>query len=480
MTFFQREAERLDSYLDDQVAGRSTDPDGLDLDAALVDTWTWATTAMAHTPSDPVAKSDTWRTIMQTQAATATMPAMALNPPARRYDDLDKPRWSHRAMAFVGTAALAAGLAVGIVGYDRFSGGGSPNEPTSIPAASFFLPGTPQATGCDVPRREPGAIEKIMETPPSRTPYFPRLNGNPLTDPIMGTSGGEAVDGTALWMNSSPDDSAQDGIQQMLDTLYACRTYALGSDGQPDMTGPYFSLYSDDYFRRELNGFVQAGLPLEINAFWMPSTKPVIVETRKLMDGDRYLVVLDGPAEGDGTLRVLSVVPSENGAWYIDEVGLMTKPEVNAAGTPIVDQEEISARATEYAATPVADRYPHQLTVSVADIAEAQTQESYTCAVHDETPVLCVGTGLSRVGPWGYNEIPANMPFTYTFVNTSTVDTQITSPELGIDVSVPAGQQVDIEVNANPGDYDVVFTQGDATSTWTFTFEPKDGQFTMG
>ena len=118
-------------------------------------------------------------------------------------------------MAFVGTAALAVGLAIGIVGYDRFGGNGSPNEPTSIPAASFFLPGTPQATGCDVPRREPGAIEKIMETPPSQTPYFPRVNQNPLTEPLVGTSGSVgAVDGTSLWMNSSPDDSVPEGIQQ--------------------------------------------------------------------------------------------------------------------------------------------------------------------------------------------------------------------------------------------------------------------------
>jgi len=157
MTFFRREADRLDSYLDDQVAGRSIDPDDLDslnLDPALIDTWTWATTAMAHTPSDPYAKSDTWRTIMQSHAIAAPFPG-AVTPPARRYDDLANPRWSHRALAFAGTVALAVGLVAGIAGYDRFGGSGSPNEPTSIPAASFFLPGTPEATGCDVPRREP-------------------------------------------------------------------------------------------------------------------------------------------------------------------------------------------------------------------------------------------------------------------------------------------------------------------------------------
>ena len=30
MTFFRREADRLDAYLDDQLAGRSIDPDDLD------------------------------------------------------------------------------------------------------------------------------------------------------------------------------------------------------------------------------------------------------------------------------------------------------------------------------------------------------------------------------------------------------------------------------------------------------------------
>ena len=480
MTFFRREADRLDSYLDDQVAGRTTDPDGLD--PTLIDTWTWATTAMAPMPSDPDAKSTTWRTIMQSHAIAAPVPGAALTPPVRRYDELDKPRWSHRAMAFVGTMALMAGLAVGIVGYDRLGGGGggAPNEPSSIPAASFFLPGTPQATGCDVPRREPGAIEQIMETAPPQSPYFPRLNQNPLTDPRMGTSGGTvAIDGTSLWMNSSPDESVQDGVQQMLDTLFDCRAYALDSQGRVDMEGPYFSLYSDDYFRRELNGFTQAGLPLELNAWWMPATKPVVLETRKLMDGDRYLVVLDEKIGSSDDSRVLSVVPGEDGSWYIDEVGRMTQPQVDAAGTPIVDQEEISARATEYAATPVTDRFPTELTVSVADIADANENPNI-CDVREGTPVVCSTGGLQKLGPWWYNEIPANLPFTFTFVNTSEVSTHIVSPELAIDVEVPAGQQVDVEVDADPGMYDIVFTQGDATSTWTFDFQPEGGRFSMG
>ncbi len=70
------------------------------------------------------------------------------------------------------------------------------------------------------------------------------------------------------------------------------------------------------------------------------------------MDGDRYLVVLDETGGNGDTSRVLSVVPGENGAWYVDEVGRMTEPQIDAAGTPIVDQEEISARATEYRMPP--------------------------------------------------------------------------------------------------------------------------------
>lgn len=90
----------------------------------------------------------------------------------------------------------------------------------------------------------------------------------------------------------------------------------------------------------------------------MPTTQPVVLETRKLMDGDRYLVVLAESGGGRDTSQVLSVVSGENGAWYIDEAGSMTQPEIDAAGTPIVDQEAISARATEYAATPATSRFP--------------------------------------------------------------------------------------------------------------------------
>lgn len=477
MTFFRREADRLDSYLDDHAASRTTDPDGLD--PALVDTWIWATTAMAHTPSDPIAKSETWRTIMQSHSVTAVPAALPLMPPVRRHNDLDKPRWSHRAMAVVGSIALIAGLLVGIAGYDHFGGGGTLNEPTSIPAASYFLPGTPEAIGCDMPRREPGAIEQIMETPPSQMPYLPRLNQNPLTDPLMGTKGKSATDGTALWTNSSPDESERADIQQMLDRLYDCRVYATDSQGRIDLEGPYFSFYSDDYFRRELNGFAQAGLPLELNTFWMPTTQPVVLETRKLMDGDRYLVVLAESGGGRDTSQVLSVVSGENGAWYIDEAGSMTQPEIDAAGTPIVDQEAISARATEYAATPATSRFPHQLTISIADLATANANP-HPCDFRDGTPIPCSNGGLSRPGPWAYNEIPANLPFTFTFVNTSDISTHIVSSDLAIDVELLADQQVTIEVDAVPGDYTIEFTQGDATSSWTFQFEPENGRFSMG
>jgi hypothetical protein len=127
----------------------------------------------------------------------------------------------------------------------------------------------------------------------------------------------------------------------------------------------------------------------------------------------------------------------------------------------------------------VTDRFPPELTVSVADLARANETPT-TCDFENGTPVPCGNSGLFRIGPWAYNEIPANTPFSFTFVNTSDVATHIVSPELGIDVEVPAGQQVDVEVNADPGDYDVVFTQGDATSSWTFVFEPGDGRFSMG
>ncbi len=473
MTLFRREADRLNTYLDDQLAGRSIDPD--DLDSSLIETWTWAKTAMAHMPSDPDAKSDTWRALMQAHTAAAPMPAAPLTPPVRRFDDLAKRQWSHRAMGLVGVAALILGLIAGIGGIDRFGGGGAPTEPTSIPAASFFLPGTPEATGCDVPRREPGAIEQIVQTPPSQMPYFPRLNPDPVSQPILEAGPGDgSVDGTALWMNSSPDDSVETGVQQMLDSLYDCRAFAIGSNGRTDMEGPYFSLFSDDYFRRELNGYQAAGRPLQVDVFWMPSTPPVVVETRKLMDGERYLVVLDETIGRDGDSRVLSVVPGENGSWYIDEVGRMTEPQINAEGTPIA-----VADFSDVTPVPPTERYPHELTMSIADLAVAN-EFGFTCDVQDGTPIPCTNMGLMRIGPWAPNELPADIPFTITFVNTSEVATHIVSPAMDIDIELPAGEKVEIEVNEAPGTYEIVFAQGEAVSSQTFVFEPEDGRFSLG
>ena len=117
--------------------------------------------------------------------------------------------------------------------------------------------------------------------------------------------------------------------------------------------------------------------------------------------------------------------------------------------------------------------------MSIADLAIAY-RDPWICGSQDGTRVPCSNGGLFRLGPWAYNEFPANMPFTFTLLNTSDVTTHIVSPELAIDVEVPAGQQVDVEVNADPGSHDVVFTQGDATSSWTFQFEPEDGRYSMG
>ena len=65
-------------------------------------------------------------------------------------------------------------------------------------------------------------------------------------------------------------------------------------------------------------------------------------------------------------------------------------------------------------------------------------------------------------------------------MNTSDISTHIVSSDLAIDVELLADQQVTIEVDAVPGDYTIEFTQGNATSSWTFQFEPEDGRFSMG
>lgn len=51
-------------------------------------------------------------------------------------------------------------------------------------------------------------------------------------------------------------------------------------------------------------------------------------------------------------------------------------------------------------------------------------------------------------------------------------------PDIG--GQLPAGEKVEIEVTEEPGTYEIVFAQGEAVSSYTFVFEPEDGQFTMG
>ena len=148
-----------------------------------------------------------------------------------------------------------------------------------------------------------------------------------------------------------------------------------------------------------------AGQPLRDERLLDAIEPAGVLETRKLMDGERYLVILDEAIGRDGGSRVLSVVPGENGAWFIDEVGRMSQPQIDAAGTPIVDQEISPARATEFSATPAADRFPHELTVSVADLA-CETG-SVTCDVRDGTPS---SLHEQRVFRWVHGRTTRSLP----------------------------------------------------------------------
>ncbi len=58
--------------------------------------------------------------------------------------------------------------------------------------------------------------------------------------------------------------------------------------------------------------------------------------------------------------------------------------------------------------------------MSIADVAAANV-DPWNCDFQNGTPIPCTSGGLQPLGPWGYNELPANLPFTFTFVNTSDV-----------------------------------------------------------
>jgi hypothetical protein len=481
MRFHDSEADRLNSFLDTRVQGRQVDPD--DLDPTLVDAYEQVRAMDARPAPDPQLMTNLWRNMMSTipaevgprpQAALPALPSL----PRRALGN-------HRINLFRMVAALGvtALLLTSVIGIQRFNDNGGPGQPTAIPAA-FQETGTPTATGCEVSPREPGSLATILESSQSSIPYMPRFGFDPVYGPAQDR---QNANGGNLLLNSEPDPAAMSEIEAALEQLVSCRFYTIASSGaynEVDMEGRYFALFSDDFLRRELSGFREAGMSPQLTNFWAPLTAPEIIELRPMHgrenSADRVLAILDSPGgPPTGTLVVIFV--EDNGRWLVDEVGYAEFPDA----TDTLLATPVTGLPTNGDSQP-----PLQLDIALYDEDSAATPvgtsgEAYhsTCEpLNSGTPVPC-GDNYHPNGPYWYNEFPANTDFTVNLYNLGDQPKRFEVAELGIEVEVEVGGSETIVLNADPGEYLFTIYQGDQPDpigAGVFTFISSEQSPTMG
>jgi hypothetical protein len=487
MRFHDSEADRLNSYLDARVQGHQVDPD--DLEPTLVDAYEQVRAMDARPAPDPQLMTNLWRSMMSTIPADVGPRPQA---PLPALPSIPKPIFANRRNALF-RFAVALGVTVlllgSVIGFQRFNDNGDPGQPTTIPAA-FQETGTPTATGCEALPREPGSIAAILETQQTSIPYMPRFGHDPI---YALNQDRQNADAENLLLNWEPDQEALTEIQDALQQLVNCRFYAIessGAYGEVDMEGRYFALFSADFLRRELSGYREAGLPLELIGYWAPATAPEIIELRAMHgrgeSANRVLAILDSPGgPPEGTFLVIFV--EDNGRWLVDEVGYTNFEGVDDSllATPV-------AGAVFNESSYEDSQQPLQLDIAIYDASfintpvgqSAETDPTSCDPLELGTPVPCgSGLGYQLNGPYWYNEFPANTDFTLNLYNLGDEPKRFEIADLGIEIELEVGGSETIVLNAEVGEYLFTIYQGDQPDpigAGVFTFISSEENRTMG
>ncbi|MGH2549175.1 MAG: hypothetical protein ACRDHN_07285, partial [Thermomicrobiales bacterium] len=222
--------------------------------------------------------------------------------------------------------------------------------------------------------------------------------------------------------------------------LLACRYFAYGTDGKLDLDGRYLALFTNDFFRRELAGYKEAGKDIKLVSYWRPSTVPVVVETR--LYGDRLLIILQRWNDQMDTFPVLILARSTSG-WQVDEIGNAIMPEEWITPDRLIAPSVREAMGRPRMDIALNDIAPESAGVSVDNVCSPQANDA---------PTPC-GQGFNLLGPYNYSDYPANTDFTISLSNIGSEIRHVRIDSLGIAVDIEPGTSATFVLNAPAGTY---------------------------
>ncbi len=317
---------------------------------------------------------------------------------------------SHGA-SLVATAALVI-LTFGIVMLVAWTvaGGGNRTNERDRPALAAASPAVDAHANIDECLVEPPTKESVgsIRATPAPAP--------PLPSQLSGGSGPLVV---ALQDGPPADAGTVAGIEATVRLLTACRyhdrePFVLGwVSGEP--AGRYFGLYSAEYFRYgQTGGFFDTAIGIG-GRYWRPQDEipPAIEATVVLEDGRVAAIVADDGGPGTFPTETLIIFRQVGTVWLVDGIVSGQNAGELIPGTPVAQPIVVIFR---------------QDGASIELIRYS--------LIEGERNLL-------------------------TLVNVSEQTRGFSVPAIGLDVTIPPLSQVDVVIDARPGDYLVITSTGD-------------------
>lgn len=251
---------------------------------------------------------------------------MASSPDSVWRRSIAPPRAAYPLFALV---LLLLGLTA-YLGFSRWNGDGperaipaaqvsTPTADAAVmpPAGSVDIRLAPQVAGCITVPREPGRVEALFETEPGSHGLLPRPS-----DDVYHV--GALLDGDAYVerLTTGPADEATiEAINATLAQLDACRYHAFQSNGEPDIDGPYYANFSDDFFSLLFAGRAYDGATRDVWPQWVPNqgAVPVVQEAWLTTDGRVLATVLGGFDFAPNTRTAMVFVQADD-RWLVEEI----------------------------------------------------------------------------------------------------------------------------------------------------------------